>query len=111
MRWRGRGLGQTAAATGLVAFVLLYVFPCFPTLNNPNENVRFYMTASLVEDGTYAIDAVRALWGRVNDGACVDLAPDGARSPCTTMWRARCSPSSPSGSSGRGRPASMGAAS
>ncbi|MCA9529083.1 MAG: hypothetical protein KC543_02975 [Myxococcales bacterium] len=84
MRWRGRGLGQTAAATGLVAFVLLYVFPCFPTLNNPNENVRFYMTASLVEDGTYAIDAVRARWGRVNDGACVDLAPDGARSPCTT---------------------------
>ncbi|MET0385751.1 MAG: hypothetical protein ABW321_07315, partial [Polyangiales bacterium] len=53
----------------LCAFAYLYAFPYQATLNNPNENVRFYMTAALVEDGTYAIDGMRARWGWVNDAA------------------------------------------
>jgi hypothetical protein len=53
----------------LCAFAYVYVFPYQSTLNNPNENVRFYMTAAIVEDHTYAIDAQRAQWGYVNDAA------------------------------------------
>jgi hypothetical protein len=54
---------------GLCAAAYLYVFPYQSSLNNPNENVRFYMTAALAESGTYAIDAERARWGWVNDAA------------------------------------------
>jgi hypothetical protein len=53
----------------LCAFAYLYPFPYQARLNNPNENVRFYMTAALVENGTYAIDAMRERWGWVNDAA------------------------------------------
>ncbi|MFW6050841.1 MAG: hypothetical protein ACODAU_06685 [Myxococcota bacterium] len=60
---------RTLAAVGLCAFALLYAFPYFPRINNPNENVRFYMTAALVEEGTYRIDEPRARWGWVNDAA------------------------------------------
>lgn len=51
---------------GLTAFLYLYPFPQFPEINNPHENVRFYMTASMVEEGTYAIDTMRERWGWVN---------------------------------------------
>lgn len=54
---------------GLCAFAYVYVFPYQSTLNNPNENVRFYMTAALVESHSYAIDAQRERWGWVNDAA------------------------------------------
>ena len=54
---------------GLCAFAYVYVFPYQSTLNNPNENVRFYMTAALVESQSYAIDAQRERWGWVNDAA------------------------------------------
>ncbi|HEX7476583.1 MAG TPA: hypothetical protein VF331_02130 [Polyangiales bacterium] len=53
----------------LCAFAYLYVFPYQATLNNPNENVRFYMTAALAELGHYQIDELRARWGWVNDAA------------------------------------------
>ena len=56
----------------LCAAAYLYVFPYQATLNNPNENVRFYMTAALAESGTYQIDALRARWGWVNDAAVHD---------------------------------------
>ncbi|MCA9536784.1 MAG: hypothetical protein KC593_24045 [Myxococcales bacterium] len=65
-----------------MAIVYLYVFPYFPALNNPNENVRVYMTAALVEDGTYDIGGPRARWGWVNDAACVDRLVDGTLAPC-----------------------------
>ena len=61
---------------GVVAASYLLVFPYFPSLNNPNENVRFYMTAALVQDGTYRIDGPWELWGWVNDSARTD---DGRR--------------------------------
>ncbi len=60
-------LGRTWVALALVAAAYLYPFPYHPQVNNPNENVRFFMTAALVDEGTYAIDAVRARWGWVND--------------------------------------------
>lgn len=70
-------------SVAVVACVYLYVVPYYPALNNPNENVRVYMTAALVEDGTYDIGGPRARWGWVNDAACVDRLPDGSLAPCT----------------------------
>ena len=52
-----------------VAIAYLYVFPYQRKLNNPNENVRLYMTAAMVENGRYEIDAQRTRWGWVNDAA------------------------------------------
>jgi hypothetical protein len=51
------------------AFAYLYVFPYQAQINNPNENVRFYMTAAIVEEGRFEIDTLRARWGYVNDAA------------------------------------------
>ncbi len=62
LRWR-------LPALALCTFAYLYVFPYQASLNNPNENVRFYMTASLAELGRYDIDMPRERWGWVNDGA------------------------------------------
>ena len=62
--------------TGICAFVWLYVFPYYPAVNNPNENIRVYMTAAIAEQGTYQIDTIRARWGWTNDAACVDRLPD-----------------------------------
>src|SRR5687767_7718645 len=56
-------------AVALCACAYLYVFPYQWRLNNPNENVRFYMTAALVEEGRYEIDGMRKRWGWVNDAA------------------------------------------
>jgi hypothetical protein len=56
-------------ALALCAVGYLYAQPYFPVINNPNENVRFYMTAAIVEEGTYEIGAIRARWGWVNDAA------------------------------------------
>lgn len=53
----------------LIAFLYVCVFPYQPELNNPNENVRLYMTAAIIEDGTYCIDGVIKRWGYVGDTA------------------------------------------
>ena len=61
----------------------LYIYPLHPSTNNPNENVRVYMTKALVDHGTYAIGyrharksggykddgLVTQEWGYVNDRA------------------------------------------
>lgn len=70
-------------AGALFAGAWLYVFPHYPQLNNPNENVRIYMTAALVEEHGYEISRFRARWGWTNDAACVDHAPDGTLAPCS----------------------------
>lgn len=62
-------LARTLVVLALCAFVYLFVFPHYPRINNPNENVRLYMTAALVEEGSYRIDSMRARWGWVNDAA------------------------------------------
>jgi len=53
----------------LVAMAYLSVFPYSPGINNPNENVRVYMTRALVESHELAINKVEAEWGWVNDKA------------------------------------------
>ncbi len=78
---RSRVLGALA----LCAFAYLYVFPHFPRVNNPNENVRFYMTAAIVEDGTYHIDGVRQRWGWVNDAAVYEGHYCSVKAPATSM--------------------------
>ncbi len=55
-----------------VAAAWLLPFPWFETLNNPNENVRVYMTRAIVEHHTFAIEQIEAEWGYVNDKATRD---------------------------------------
>ncbi len=75
---------QTRAEVLLVVVVglaWLYVFPYHAHTNNPNENVRVYMTRAIVDSGSYAIGyrkltaggrtvdfgSVTKDWGYVND--------------------------------------------
>lgn len=60
---------STALSIALCAVAYLYVSPYYPEINNPNENVRLYMTAAIVEEGRYEIDTFRRRWGWVNDAA------------------------------------------
>jgi hypothetical protein len=55
----------------LCAIPLLLVFPYVAAINNPNENVRTYMTMALVERGTLRIDDIVERQGWVNDMAKV----------------------------------------
>jgi hypothetical protein len=80
-----RGKVGTWWALGLCALLYLYVFPYQERINNPNENVRFYMTAALVEDGTYAIDGPRARWGWVNDAGVRDGHYYSVKAPGTSL--------------------------
>ncbi|MBK8169023.1 MAG: hypothetical protein IPK60_01610 [Sandaracinaceae bacterium] len=67
------------------AFAYFYVFPYQPELNNPNENVRLYMTAALVENHSYRIDDVRARWGWVNDAGVREGHYYSVKAPGTSM--------------------------
>jgi hypothetical protein len=80
------GIGATNVSTRLrpsralarvyaVALAVLFtaVFPFLHGLNNPNENVRTYMTMAIVEEGTFRIDNLIARYGWTNDMA---KAPD-----------------------------------
>ncbi len=79
--WRRLGThGATwhAPRTVTVFFALAFVaFTCvftyLPFINNPNENVRTYMTMALVEEHTLRIDKIVERFGWVNDMA---RAPD-----------------------------------
>ncbi|MCA9582938.1 MAG: hypothetical protein KC416_14160 [Myxococcales bacterium] len=62
-----------------------YVFPYFPRLNNPNENVRVYMTAAMVEEGTYEISGPRQRWGWTNDAAAKDGKYYSVKAPGTSF--------------------------
>jgi hypothetical protein len=55
----------------LVALPLLGLCPYMAVINNPNENVRTYMTIALVEEHTFSIDDVVRRFGWVNDMARV----------------------------------------
>jgi hypothetical protein len=72
-------------ALSICAFAYLYVFPYQSKINNPNENVRFYMTAALVEEGRYEIDTMRARWGFVNDAAVRDGKHYSVKAPGTSF--------------------------
>lgn len=55
----------------LVALPMLLVYPYNSATNNPNENVRTYMTMSIVENRTFCIDKVVERFWWVNDMARV----------------------------------------
>lgn len=52
-----------------LAFVWLYLysFPYFPEIRSANELPRVYLTMAMVEQGSFAIDAGVARWGRTAD--------------------------------------------
>ena len=71
--------GATRTPRSVVLFFALLcvpftcVFPYMATLNNPDENVRVYMTMAIVEFHTFRIDKIVERHGWVNDMA---RAPD-----------------------------------
>jgi hypothetical protein len=67
---RSRG---TLVFFALAFVVLTCVFPYIHGINNPNENVRTYMTMAIVEGHTFHIDDIVRRHGWVNDMA---TAPD-----------------------------------
>jgi hypothetical protein len=58
---------ESILAVLLLAVMYLWVFPYHTPVNNPNENVRIYMTVAIVDDGTFATNRVENAWGYVND--------------------------------------------
>lgn len=66
-RWPGRHAAWLVAVLAAV-----YVFPFFPQIHNPNEEVRVFLTRAIVEHGTIQLNPVEAEWGYVNDKARVD---------------------------------------
>jgi hypothetical protein len=60
----------------LVALPMFLVFPYNTATNNPNENVRTYMTISIVENHTFCIDKVLTNFWWVNDMARVPAKVD-----------------------------------
>jgi hypothetical protein len=65
-------VARTALSVALLALLYLWVFPYHAQVNNPNENVRVYMTVAIVDDHTFAINRVERDWGYVNDKAIKD---------------------------------------
>lgn len=76
---------RTWAALSICVAGYLYAFPYQERVNNPNENVRLYMTAALVEDGTYMLDRLRREWGYVNDCGVRDGHIYSVKAPATSF--------------------------
>jgi sulfite exporter TauE/SafE len=76
----------------LVALAYLLPFPYYQGMNNPNENVRVYMTRAIVEHGTESINAIESTWGYVNDKAIYEgrlypgKAPGSSYMAVPTYW-------------------------
>lgn len=68
----------------LLAVLYLWVFPYHPAVNNPNENVRLYMTVALVDDHTFAINRVESTWGYTNDKSIVNGRLFSSKAPGTS---------------------------
>ena len=74
----------------LCALPMLGVFPYIGAVNNPNENVRTYMTMAIVEKGKLEIDDMLRVFGWVNDMARVPQ-PEGGphfysvKAPATSL--------------------------
>lgn len=73
------------AAFSCVAAAYLFVFPYFAKLNNPNENVRVWMTAAIVQHGTLSIDPVERRWGEVSDRAAFEGRRYSSKAPGTSF--------------------------
>jgi hypothetical protein len=57
------------AAWALVTLAYLFAAPYYERVNNPNENVRVWLTRAIVEHHVLNLDAVEREWGYVNDKA------------------------------------------
>jgi len=66
-RWRPGELERrvvgACAFWGLVAILLVYNFPYFRALQHANELPRLFQTMAMVEEGRYAIDTYKNLYG------------------------------------------------
>jgi hypothetical protein len=69
----------------LVASAYLLVFPYFGKLNNPNENVRVWLTRAIAAHGTLAIDQVEREWGPVSDRAAFGGHHHSGKAPGTSL--------------------------
>ncbi|MEZ4257294.1 MAG: hypothetical protein R3A78_16520 [Polyangiales bacterium] len=78
-------VGQSALALVLCAVAYGYAFPYFPEVNNPNENVRVYMTAAIAENGSYDIEPMRKRWGWTNDAAVLNGKAFSVKGPATSL--------------------------
>lgn len=76
---------DTWLIVALCACAYLYSFPFHPEIANPNERLRLYMTAALVEDGTFAVNEQRKRWGWVNDAAVKDGRYYSVKAPGTSF--------------------------
>lgn len=72
-------------AWALVSLAYLSIAPYFPRINNPNENVRVWMTRAIVEDGSLAIDATVRAWGFVDDKAASGGRLYSSKAPGTSL--------------------------
>ena len=70
---RARWTPRAGIFFALALVVFTAVFPYIHVVNNPNENVRTYMTMAIVEGHTFRIDDIVLRHGWVNDMA---VAPD-----------------------------------
>jgi hypothetical protein len=68
-----------------VAAAYVLVFPYFGKLNNPNENVRVWLTRAIVAHGTLAIDPVEREWGEVSDRAAFGGHHYSGKAPGTSL--------------------------
>jgi hypothetical protein len=68
-----------------VALAYLLVFPYFARLENPNENVRVWMTRAIVAHGTFALDEVEREWGAVSDRAAYGGRHFSGKAPGTSL--------------------------
>lgn len=75
---------RRAVLFGILALAYVYAFPYQDRTNNPNENVRFFMTAAIVDDHTFCIDHVRSQWGWVNDAAVYEGRAYSVKAPGTS---------------------------
>jgi len=76
---------DTWIVVALCAVAYLYSFPYHPKIGNPNEKLRVYMTASLVEEGELAVNTMRKRWGWVNDAAKRDGKYYSVKAPGTSF--------------------------
>ncbi len=81
---QGPSRARTAASVAVLALLFAWVFPYFPQVNNPNENVRIYMTVAIVDDHTFAINRIEQAWGYTNDKAVRDGRLYSSKAPGTS---------------------------
>ncbi len=67
----GPGVRRLALLWGAAFLSMVWFFPYQAHLNNPNENVRLYLTRAIVEHGTVAIGRRVLARGRVRDQGLV----------------------------------------